>query len=39
LVQVEEVFPGEAAPTPELMALLASLTGTVWRYFYVQDAS
>jgi Zn ribbon nucleic-acid-binding protein len=38
LVQVEEVFPGEAAPTPELMRLLASLTGTAWRYFYVQDA-
>jgi hypothetical protein len=37
-VQVEEVFPGEATPTPELMVLLARLTGGDWRYFYVQDA-
>jgi hypothetical protein len=37
-VQVEEVFPGEATPTPELMLLLARLTGGDWRYFYVQDA-
>jgi Zn ribbon nucleic-acid-binding protein len=38
-VQVEEVFPGEAAPTPALLQLLADISGTAWRYFYVQEAS
>ncbi|MEA3276913.1 MAG: hypothetical protein U9Q81_16830 [Pseudomonadota bacterium] len=37
-VSVEEVFPGEAAPAPALMALLESITACPWRYFYVQDA-
>jgi len=37
-VQVEEVFPGEAAPTPGLMDLLQGCTGHTWRYFYIQDA-
>ncbi|MCG6861936.1 MAG: hypothetical protein LJE70_11745 [Chromatiaceae bacterium] len=36
-VQVEEVFPGEAVPTPELLALLAGITNGEWRYFYIQD--
>jgi len=37
-VQVEEVFPGEAAPTPGLMSLLAEITtGAAWRHFFVQD--
>jgi hypothetical protein len=36
-VWVEEVFPGEAAPTDALMQLLARATGSAWRHFYVQD--
>lgn len=38
-VQVEEVFPGEATPTPGLMGLLEGSTGVAWRYFYVQEHS
>jgi len=36
-IQVEEVFPGEATPTPTLMALLEGTTGCEWRHFYLQD--
>jgi len=37
-VQIEDVFPGEATPAPELMNLLKDLTaGEPWRHFYVQD--
>lgn len=36
-VRIEEVFPGEATPTPALMALLAEATGYEWRHFYLQD--
>ena len=36
-IQVEEVFPGEAAPTPGLMKLLEESTGCRWRHFYIQD--
>lgn len=37
-VQIEEVFPGEAMPAPDLMNLLRELTaGEPWRQFYVQD--
>lgn len=36
-IQVEEIFPGEATPTPMLMALLANATGCEWRHFYLQD--
>jgi hypothetical protein len=34
---VEEVFPGEAAPTDALMQFIARATGIPWRHFYVQD--
>jgi len=37
-IRVEEVFPGEAVPTPALLALLADTGGIPWRYFYIQDA-
>jgi hypothetical protein len=37
-VQVEEVFPGEAVPTPALMSMLERISGFRWRVFYVQDA-
>jgi hypothetical protein len=37
LIRIEEVFPGEAVPTPELMDLLQSSAGCSWRYFYLQD--
>ena len=36
-VFVEEVFPGEAAPTPPLIDLLTGACGFGWRHFYVQD--
>lgn len=36
-VMVEEVFPGEAVPTPALLDLLQDLAGTPWRHFYVQE--
>jgi len=37
-IQVEEIFPGEATPTPALMELLAASSGCAWRHFYIQDA-
>lgn len=37
LVQVEEIFPGEAVPTDRLLGLLERASGCAWRYFYVQD--
>ena len=36
-VWVEEVFPGEAEPTPTFQAALTSLTASPWRHFCVQD--
>ncbi|AGA89305.1 hypothetical protein Thimo_0446 [Thioflavicoccus mobilis 8321] len=36
-VDIEEVFPGEALPTPGLMDTLAAISGHPWRYFYQQD--
>ena len=36
-LQIEEVFPGEAAPTRGLTDLLERCTGCAWRYFYIQD--
>ncbi len=36
-IQIEEIFPGEATPTPELMALLSGSSGCEWRHFYIQD--
>jgi len=36
-VQVEEIFPGEAVPTPRLLDLLSLACGSGWRHFYVQD--
>jgi hypothetical protein len=37
LIQVEEIFPGEAVPTQGFLDLLARASGCPWRYFYVQD--
>ena len=37
LIQVEEIFPGEAVPTEGFLRLLERATGCAWRYFYVQD--
>ncbi len=37
-IQVEEIFPGEATPTPALMGLLEGSSGCEWRHFYIQDA-
>jgi hypothetical protein len=37
VILVEEVFPGEAAPTQSLLDLLADASGTRWRHFYVRD--
>jgi len=36
-VQIEEVFPGEAVPTPELMKLVERVTHSEWRHFYIQN--
>jgi hypothetical protein len=36
-IQVEEVFPGEAVPAPELLRILQKAEGGNWRYFYTQD--
>lgn len=36
-VLVEEVFPGEATPTPSLLERLTAASGTGWRHFFVQD--
>jgi hypothetical protein len=36
-VLVEEVFPGEAVPTPRLLDLLSPACASGWRHFYVQD--
>jgi hypothetical protein len=37
IIQVEEIFPGEAVPTRGLLDLLEQTSGCVWLYFYVQD--
>jgi hypothetical protein len=37
LIQVEEIFPGEAVPTDAFLDLLEREGGCAWRYFYVQD--
>lgn len=37
-LSIEEVFPGEATPLPELMALLSQASdGLSWHWFVVQD--
>jgi hypothetical protein len=36
-LEVEEVFPGEAAPTDSLAQFLETVTRTPWRHFYLQD--
>ena len=36
-IQIEEVFPGEAMPTPALFDLLMRASGVGWRHFYIQD--
>ncbi|WP_296810001.1 hypothetical protein [Thiocapsa sp.] len=36
LIQVDEIFPGEAVPTDAFLDLLARESGCAWRYFYVQ---
>ncbi len=37
LIEVEEVFPGEAVPTQALLDLLKRASGSGWRFFYIQD--
>ncbi|WP_200386109.1 hypothetical protein [Thiocapsa imhoffii] len=37
LIVVEEVFPGEAMPTPGVLDALTMATGRAWHFFYVQD--
>lgn len=36
-ISVEEVFPGEAEPTPSLLAALTALTASPWRRLFIQD--
>lgn len=37
VIQVEEIFPGEAVPTDALIDLLERESDCAWRFFYVQD--
>lgn len=37
-IAVEEVFPGEAEPTPSLLRALETMAGP-WRHFYIQDST
>ncbi|MFZ1538952.1 MAG: hypothetical protein WAT23_16420 [Chromatiaceae bacterium] len=37
-ITVEEVFPGEAEPTPTLLTALEAITASPWRHFYIQDS-
>ena len=39
VVWIEEVFPGEASPSPALLRILEPLSGGPWRHCYVQDDS
>ncbi|QGU33249.1 hypothetical protein [Thermochromatium tepidum] len=34
---IEEVFPGEAVPTPAFLEQLMRVSGISWRHFYIQD--
>lgn len=36
-VCIEEVFPGEAVPTPAFFEQLIRISGLGWRHFYIQD--
>lgn len=36
-VCIEEVFPGEAMPTPALFEQLIRVSGVGWRHLYIQD--
>jgi hypothetical protein len=36
-VTVEDIFPGEAVPVPNLLAELKRATGVGWQYFYQRD--
>jgi len=36
-ISVEEIFPGEATPSPTLSTILERQAGAPWRHFYVQD--
>lgn len=36
-VCIEEVFPGEAVPTPAFFEQLIRVSGIGWRHFYIQD--
>lgn len=35
-IGIQEVFPGEAVPVPDLITALQG-DGAAWDYFYVQD--
>lgn len=37
VIEVEEVFPGEAVPSPALLDRLREAGGCAWRFFYIQD--
>lgn len=37
LIEIEEVFPGEAVPTPGLLNQLERASGYAWDFFAVQD--
>jgi len=39
LVEITHIFPGEAAPIPQLMDLLETATGLGWQYAWGPDSS
>jgi len=35
LIEIKNIFPGEAVPVDQLLARLKTLSGEKWRYFYL----
>lgn len=35
LIEIRNIFPGEAVPVDQLMATLKTVSGEKWRYFYL----
>lgn len=39
VIEIEEVFPGEAVPSDGLLALLGESSGLPWCFFHIQDTT
>ena len=35
LIEIKNIFPGEAVPVDKLLAALRNLSGSNWKYFYI----